>query len=110
MDTESAIYDLIDRIQQRRGPRRIRYRQLLTPRLIQYYLGRIHTTFASQLPALFFGLSYGLATVIKLRVEAKKLPPMALGLDFGQIVALLLLTLPILTAVETYFGLLRQAS
>jgi hypothetical protein len=57
------------------------------------------------MPALFFGLSYGLAMVIKLRLKAKKLPPMALGLDFGQIVNLLLLTLPVLTAVETYFGM-----
>ena len=106
MEKESSIHDLILDIQRCHRPGHSQWYIMTNPHIFQYYLGRIYNSFASQLPALFFGLSYGFATLIVLRVKAQDLPVSALGLDFGQIVALLLLTLPILTAFETYFGML----
>jgi len=105
MEKESTIHDLITQIERCHRPGHSQWYIMTNPAVFHYYMGRINNSFASQLPALFFGLSYGFATLIVLRVKARDLPVSALGLDFGQIVALLLLTLPVLTAFETYFGM-----
>jgi len=106
MEKESSVHDLILQIERCHRPGRSYWYLMTNPHIFHYYMGRINNSFASQLPALFFGLSYGFATLIILRVKARDLPASALGLDFGQIVALLLLTLPVLTAFETYFGMI----
>lgn len=76
---------------------------VLRPRLFRYYVGRMSETFASQVPALLFALAYGLTQVLSLRLRAQ-IPEEARGVDFGQLVALFLLALPVLAAAETYYG------
>ena len=62
-------------------------------------------SFLWQIVWLIFGLSYGIAQVIKARWGiAPSLAPDVGKMDFGQIVPLLLLLLPGLAAGEAYYG------
>jgi hypothetical protein len=64
-------------------------------------------SFVWQIVWLIFGLSYGIAQIVQVRWY--NLPPLngsTNHMDFGQIVPLLLLTLPALAAGEAYYGVL----
>ncbi|KAE9379656.1 hypothetical protein N431DRAFT_526962 [Stipitochalara longipes BDJ] len=61
-------------------------------------------SFVWQIVWLIFGLSYGIAQLVNVRWQNS--PPLAPGvgrMDFGQIVPLLLLVLPVLAAGEAYY-------
>jgi hypothetical protein len=62
-------------------------------------------SFLSTIGALSFSLSYGVTQLVLYRfIDALSIKEGSTRMDFGQIVALILLFLPILTAAEIYYG------
>lgn len=62
-------------------------------------------SFSSNIPVFLFGLVYGIAQVSRVRwLEQPDIAEDADTMSFGQIVPLLLLTIPVLTAIEIYCG------
>ena len=62
-------------------------------------------SFLSNFPLISFGLAYGLAQTISVRwFNAPNMTDATRRMDFGQIVALFLLALPVMAAAEIYHG------
>lgn len=62
-------------------------------------------SFLSSLPTITFSFTYGIAQVVVYRwVKAPKLSEQSSAWGFGQLVALLLLILPFLSASEAFYG------
>jgi hypothetical protein len=70
-----------------------------------YLMAEYETSYLSQIPSLWFGLSYGLTQVIIARWDSQAVPDdQANIMGFGQIVPLVLLVLPMFSASEVYYG------
>src|SRR5271167_4599169 len=61
-------------------------------------------SFLSILPSLTYGLTYGIGSVIASRQNTPNISNSENTVDFGQIVPLFLLVLPIASALKTYNG------
>lgn len=62
-------------------------------------------SFLSRIGALFFSLSYGISQVVVNRfADAPAMKESSRRWDFGQIVPIVLLSLPVLAAAEIYYG------
>ena len=74
-------------------------------RLMEYYT-TCSESFLYHIGGLFFGLSYGVSQVVVIRwaSNAPKLQAGSNHVDFGQIMTLALLVLPLLAAVEIFHG------
>jgi hypothetical protein len=63
-------------------------------------------SFMSEIPRLGFDMAFGISQVIFSRnFDAPSLGPSSYSMDFGQIVPLFLLALPMLVAAEIYYGI-----
>jgi hypothetical protein len=60
-------------------------------------------SFLSEIPTLLFSASYGVTQVIISRINKPDIEGSENTVDFGQIVPLFLLSLPIMAAVEVYY-------
>ena len=62
-------------------------------------------SFISQIPGILFDIGFGISQVASVRwVFAPLLSPISSRMDFGQIVPIFLLSLPMLVAAEIYYG------
>lgn len=88
----------VSRVQRAKGTRRLFH-------VLVHGLHLYHDSFLSSLPSIMLGYTYGITNIAILRwTHIDLLPAQALRLSFGQLVALLLLSLPCLAAAEAYHG------
>jgi hypothetical protein len=74
-------------------------------RLTLVYLWReFDNAFLCELPTLLFNASYSSTQLVLSRINKPSIKGSQNTLDFGQVMPLLLLTIPVLTILETYYG------
>jgi hypothetical protein len=66
-------------------------------------------SFIAEIPQLGFGMAFGFfLVVISRNYDPPPLGPSSYDMDFGQIVPIFLLSLPMLAAAEIYYGTLKS--
>lgn len=68
----------------------------------KYFVNSVTASFAFQLPFLSFGFCFGFTQVINTQLAGPYYDPRVTRVDYGQVITLLLLLLPIMTGIELY--------